>query len=162
MSRGRNDVPNVIARPTLILFVALVAGLVLDQLYPAGYIAQIAPTLRYLAAGCALAAGVALLGAAAAEMRKEGTNIPTSAPTLALATRGVYGLSRNPIYLAFVILVMAFGLAFASDGVFVMLVPFVLVTHFGVIRREEEYLLARFGAAYADYMKQVPRYLLGV
>lgn len=162
MSRGENEVPNVIARPPLIVFVTLIAGLVLDQLYPLGYIAQMATGLRYLAAGCALAAGVALLGAAANEMRKAGTNIPTWEPTLALATSGVYGMSRNPIYLAFVILMMAFGLLFSSDWVFVMLVPFVLVMHFGVIRREEEYLLARFGAPYANYMKRVPRYLLGI
>ncbi len=162
MSTAESDVPNVIARPPLIVFVALIAGLILDQLYPAGHIAQMATGLRYLAAGCALVAGTVLLGAAANQLRKEGTNIPTWEPTLALATEGVYAMSRNPIYVAFVILMIAFGLFFASDWVFVMLVPFVLVMHFGVIRREEEYLLERFGEPYAAYTERVPRYFLGI
>lgn len=162
MSTGERDTPNVIARPPLILFVTLVAGLVLDQLYPAGYIAQMATSLRYLAAGCAFLAGIALLGAAANEMRKIGTNIPTWEPTLALATDGVFGTSRNPIYLSFVLLMIAFALIFSSDWIFVLIVPFMLVMHFGVIRREEAYLLARFGAPYAAYMKRVPRYAFGI
>ncbi len=162
MSNGKPGVPGVIARPPLILFVFLVAGLVLDQLYPAGHVAQMARWLRYLAAGCALAAGVVLLGSAANEMRKVGTNIPTWEPALALATGGVFGMSRNPIYLAFYVLAISFALLFSSDWIFVLLLPFVLVMHFGVILREEEYLLARFGASYADYKSAVPRYLLGI
>jgi protein-S-isoprenylcysteine O-methyltransferase Ste14 len=162
MSRGERDAPDVIVRPPLILFVTLVAGLVLDQLYPAGHIAQMATSLRYLAAGCAFLAGIALLGAAANEMRKVGTNIPTWEPTLALATDGVFGASRNPIYLSFVLLMIAFALIFSSDWIFVLIVPFMVVMHFGVIRREEVYLLARFGAPYAAYMKRVPRYAFGI
>lgn len=162
MSRGERDVPDVIARPPLILFVTLVAGLVLDQLYPAGHIAQMATSLRYLAAGCAFLAGIALLGAAANEMRKIGTNIPTWEPSLALATEGVFAASRNPIYLSFVLLMIAFALIFSSDWIFVLIVPFMVVMHFGVIRREEAYLLERFGAPYAAYMKRVPRYAFGI
>lgn len=162
MSPGERAVPDVIARPPLILFVTLVAGLVLDQLYPAGYIAQMATGLRYLAAGCAFAVGIVLLGTAANEMRKAGTNIPTWEPALALATGGIFGRSRNPIYLSFAVLMIAFALVFSSDWIFLLLVPFMLVMHFGVIRREEDYLLARFGASYADYMKRVPRYAFGI
>ncbi len=53
----------------------------------------------------------------------------------------------------------------APKGVFwalFLIVPFVLIIHFGVIRREERYLLARFGAPFADYMKRVPRYIWGI
>ena len=120
------------------------------------------PGLRYLAAGTAVVAGVALLGAAANEMRKVETNIPTWEPTLALATGGVYAYSRNPIYLAFVLIIAGLGLLFASDWTFIALIPFALVIHFGVVLREERYLLARFGAPYANYVARVPRYFLGI
>jgi protein-S-isoprenylcysteine O-methyltransferase Ste14 len=162
MSRGENDIAGVIARPPLIVLVAVLAAFLLDYLFPAGHIAQMARWLRYLASGCAFLAGVVLLGSAANEMRKAGTNIPTWEPTLALATGGVYAVSRNPIYLAFIILMVAIGLFVASDWMFVMIVPFVLIIHFGVIKREESYLLARFGAPYANYMKRVPRYIWGI
>ncbi len=162
MSGDQCDVAGVIARPPLILLVTLAAGLMLDQLYPAGHIAQMAASLRYLASACALLSGVVLLGAAANEMRKAGTNIPTWEPTLALVTEGVYAASRNPIYLAFIVIAVGFALLFRSDWIFVLLVPFAIVMHYGVIRREEAYLLARFGSVYADYTKRTPRYAFGI
>lgn len=35
---------------------------------------------------------------------------------------------------------------------------FAAAIHFGVIRREERYLEARFGEAYRQYRRNVPRY----
>jgi protein-S-isoprenylcysteine O-methyltransferase Ste14 len=162
MSTGENDVAGVIARPPLILFAALGAGLICDYLFPSNYIAQTTPALRYVSAGIALTAGLVFIGSAANEMRRVGTNIPTWEPTLDLATEGIYGRSRNPIYVGFIFLIIAVGLFFSSDWTFVMLVPFALIIHFGVILREEHYLLARFGADYADYKARVPRYFLGI
>jgi protein-S-isoprenylcysteine O-methyltransferase Ste14 len=162
MSKGEKDVANVIARPPLIVLGTLIAAFALDYFYPQGYMAQTATTLRYLASGLALLFGVLVLGAAVNAMRKAETNIPTWEPTLALVTEGVYARSRNPIYLAFIILLTGIGMLFSSDWLMLLLLPFLLVIHFGVIRREEEYLLARFGAPYADYMKRTPRYIWGI
>jgi protein-S-isoprenylcysteine O-methyltransferase Ste14 len=162
MSTGENDIAGVIARPPLIVLGTLIAAFALDYFFPQGHLARTASSLRYLASGIALLCAVLLLGGAAFEMRKAKTNIPTWEPTLALVTDGVYARTRNPIYLAFIIFLIGTGMLFNSDWLFVMLVPFVLIIHYGVIRREERYLLARFGAPYADYMKQVPRYLLGI
>jgi protein-S-isoprenylcysteine O-methyltransferase Ste14 len=162
MSRGENDVAGVMARPPLIVLVTLLAAFVLDYIYPQGHMARTAGSLRYLAAGIALLCAVLALGAAATEMRKAKTNIPTWEPTLALVTTGIYARTRNPIYLAFIIFLIGIGMLFNSDWLFVLLIPFVLIIHFGVIKREEAYLLARFGAPYANYMKQTPRYVFGI
>jgi protein-S-isoprenylcysteine O-methyltransferase Ste14 len=159
MSTGENDVAGVIARPPLILLAAVVAGLICDYLFPSNYIAQTTRGLRYVSGGIALVAGLVFLGTAANEMRRVGTNIPTWEPTLEIATEGIYGRSRNPIYVSFMFFMIAFGLFFSSDWTFVMLVPFALIIHFGVVLREERYLLARFGQDYASYKATVPRYL---
>jgi protein-S-isoprenylcysteine O-methyltransferase Ste14 len=159
MSTVKNDVAGVIARPPLILLCALAAGLICDYLFPSNYIAQTTPGLRYVSAGIALTAGLVFIGFAANEMRRVGTNIPTWEPTLEIATEGIYARSRNPIYVSFIFFMIAFGLLFASDWILVMIVPFICVIHFGVILREERYLLARFGANYANYKARVPRYL---
>jgi protein-S-isoprenylcysteine O-methyltransferase Ste14 len=159
MSTGKNDVAGVIARPPLILLCALAAGLICDYLFPSNYIAQTTPGLRYVSAGIALTAGLVFIGFAASEMRRVGTNIPTWEPTLEIATEGIYARSRNPIYVSFIFFMIAFGLLFASDWILVMIVPFICVIHFGVVLREERYLLARFGANYANYKARVPRYL---
>ena len=50
------------------------------------------------------------------------------------------------------------GFALASDWTLVMLVVAALLIHFGVVKREERYLEAKFGAAYRSYMSTVPRY----
>jgi protein-S-isoprenylcysteine O-methyltransferase Ste14 len=162
MSMGEKNVPNVIARPPLIVLGTVIAAFALDYFFPQGHMARTASGLRYLSAGVALLCGLVLLGSAANEMRKEGTNIPTWEPSLALATSGIYARSRNPIYLAFIIMLIGLGLLVGSDWLFLLLIPFVLLIHFGVIRREEQYLLARFGTPYANYVSRVPRYLLGI
>ncbi len=162
MSTGQNDIAGVIARPPLILLCAIGASLICDYLFPSNHIAQTTPGLRYVSAGIAVTAGLVFIGGAANEMRRVGTNIPTWEPTLEIATGGIYGRSRNPIYVGFMFLMIAFGLFFASDWTFVMIVPFALIIHYGVILREERYLLARFGADYADYKARVSRYLFGI
>jgi protein-S-isoprenylcysteine O-methyltransferase Ste14 len=159
---GERDVANVIARPPLIVLGTLILAFALDYFYPQGHMARTAGGLRYVASGIALLFALLVLGAAANQMRKMKTNIPTWEPTLALATEGVYARSRNPIYLAFIVFLVGIGMLFSSDWLMLLIVPFVLVIHFGVIRREEEYLLARFGKEYADYMHRVPRYMFGI
>jgi len=75
-----------------------------------------------------------------------------------LVTTGVFGISRNPIYIALDGIAVATFLMTGS--------PFFLVTGAVVvaaihvqIRREEAYLAAAFGEAYARYRARVPRYL---
>jgi protein-S-isoprenylcysteine O-methyltransferase Ste14 len=162
MNSKNKDVANVIARPPLIVLGTLIVAFALDYFFPQGHMARTASGLRYLASGIALLCAVLMLGAAANEMRKAKTNIPTWEPTLALVTEGVYARSRNPIYLAFIVFLIGIAMLFNSDWLMLLLVPFVLVMHYGVIKREEAYLLARFGAAYADYMRRVPRYIFGI
>jgi protein-S-isoprenylcysteine O-methyltransferase Ste14 len=79
-------------------------------------------------------------------------------PARALATEGVYAYVRNPMYVGLALIVAGLGIALASDWTLVMLVPAMLLIHFGVVTREERYLEAKFGDAYRRYQAQVPRY----
>jgi protein-S-isoprenylcysteine O-methyltransferase Ste14 len=62
------------------------------------------------------------------------------------------------MYVGLAFLVSGLGIALASDWTLVMLVPAVLMLHFGVVKREERYLEAKFGDAYRQYKARVPRY----
>ena len=158
MSRETQDVPNVIARPPLIVLVTVLLALVLDYRYPTNYFATMAPLFRFGSGFIALLAGLVLLAAATTKLRQIGTNIPTWEPTLSLATDGAYERSRNPIYVSFVWLLLGLSLLLASGWLLNLVIPFIVVMHFGVVLPEERYLSERFGTAYADYKSQVPRY----
>jgi protein-S-isoprenylcysteine O-methyltransferase Ste14 len=56
------------------------------------------------------------------------------------------------------LVVAGIGVVLGSDWTLVMLVPAALVIHFGVVKREERYLAAKFGEPYRQYMNTVPRY----
>lgn len=76
-----------------------------------------------------------------------------------LITRGVYGLSRNPLYLAYVL--VAFGCALASGSwlaLFVPIVCFVIIDRL-IIPIEEQQMKYAFGATYTHYAQKVRRWL---
>jgi protein-S-isoprenylcysteine O-methyltransferase Ste14 len=50
------------------------------------------------------------------------------------------------------------GVGFTSDWTLVLLVPAALVMHYGVVRREENNLLRKFGEPYRRYLDAVTRY----
>jgi protein-S-isoprenylcysteine O-methyltransferase Ste14 len=49
------------------------------------------------------------------------------------------------------------AVAFNSLWLLIMLVPFALVNHYGVIAREEAYLAHKFGDTYCGYCSRVRR-----
>ena len=75
-----------------------------------------------------------------------------------LVTTGIFAYVRNPMYVGLALLVAGIGVALASDWTLVMLVAAAPLVHFGVVKREERYLEAKFGDAYRSYMGTVPRY----
>jgi len=76
-----------------------------------------------------------------------------------LVAHGPFGYSRNPIYLANMLLLAGMG-CFAMNGWFLLLAPLDgLLTHFLAIRREERHLLARFGYQFEAYCRKVRRWI---
>jgi len=80
-------------------------------------------------------------------------------PTRAIVDTGIYGRTRNPIYLG-LMLVMA-GVAILANSVWqvVALILCFLLLRFGVVIPEERYLSRKFGASYDDYRRRVRRWL---
>ena len=76
-----------------------------------------------------------------------------------LVDTGMFAHSRNPLYLANLLLFL--GLAIVHNGwaMYLIVVPFFVVAYVCIIAAEEQYLAARFGEAYADYCRRVPRWL---
>lgn len=154
-----SDTAGVIAPPPLIALAAVLAGLALDWLMPA-YVLTVLLTfeLRLVLGVFLVAAGLALGIAGVRTFHRARTVVNPFKPSQALATGGIYVYVRNPMYVGMALLVAGIGIALASDWTLVMLVPAMLLIHFGVVVREERYLEAKFGDAYRRYKAHVPRY----
>ena len=159
MSDVSRDTAGVIASPPLIALATLLLGLALDWLLPAYALAVLLSLYQRIFIGAILiAAGAALAIAGERTFRRVGTEVKPWKPSLKLATDGLYARIRNPMYLGLALLVGGLGVALASDWTLVMLLPAAFVIHFGVVKREERYLEAKFGDAYRAYRQRVPRY----
>ena len=158
MNEARDN-PGVIAPPPLIALAALLLGLALDWLLPSFILRGLFGFwTRLVLGGSLIAAGLAIAIAAVRSFRKAGTNVEPWKPAMTLETEGIFGFMRNPMYTAMIMFVGGVAIALASDWMLVLVVPAALILHFGVVKREERYLEAKFGESYRSYMDRVPRY----
>lgn len=114
------------------------------------------------AAAFALAAsGCATALAGVMTFRRHHTTVDPRFPdkTSTLVTRGVYRLSRNPMYLGFLLCLMGLALHLGSVFAWALVPLFVLYMNRFQIRPEEVVLQAAFGDAFTTYRRQVRRWL---
>ena len=76
-----------------------------------------------------------------------------------LLIRGPYQFTRNPMYLAELILWLGWALFYGSIAVLITVLVLGSLMNLKVVRREEPELEARFGEAYQEYKRRVPRWL---
>ncbi len=107
------------------------------------------------------AAGLGFGVIAVFQFRRAGTTVHPMKPqeSSALVVRGVYRVTRNPMYLG-VLLILTAWAAWLANGAALLLLPcFVIYLNRFQIAPEEHALEARFGAAFADYRRAVRRWL---
>jgi protein-S-isoprenylcysteine O-methyltransferase Ste14 len=153
------DHADVVVKPPLLFVGALLLGCLLSWIVPLG------PGLgsanaRALAAGGSLAlVGLALFAVSVREFRRAGTSVVPGEPSTVLLEGGPYRYTRNPIYISFVIFYFGLAIMLTSAWMLVLLIPVLIILQRGVVKREEAYLQAKFGAAYGKYQARVPRWL---
>lgn len=144
-----------------VLWVALfLAGMILtSRWFPMASVDF--PGLPLVALGLmATGLGVAIAGALA--FRRHRTTVDPRDPgkASALVTGGVFGVTRNPMYLGMALILVGFGLG-TNSLVALGLVPvFVVVLTRFQIKPEEAAMRRLFGEAYEAYSARVPRWLL--
>ena len=113
-----------------------------------------------LAVGVA-AAGVAVSIAGALEFRRVRTTLNPLNPeeASALVTGGIFGRTRNPMYLGMAVVLAGWGLYLGNFGALALIGLFVMYIDRFQIDPEERALQARFGDAFAGYRKRVRRWL---
>jgi protein-S-isoprenylcysteine O-methyltransferase Ste14 len=107
------------------------------------------------------AVGVAAAAAALARFRQAQTTVNPMDPskTSRLVTGGIFGVSRNPMYLGLSLLLIGWALWLGSASPWLVPPLFVILITFVQIIPEERVLGRLFGAQYATYRRRVPRWI---
>lgn len=147
--------PNTLPWPPILLVLMLVCGVALNNFLP---LALVFPGGRIL--------GIVLIATALSidlwamtTLRRAHTTIMPHRGSSHLVTEGPFKLSRNPIYLAYMVLLVGIGLFFQNCWLLPLAVLDGVLLHYLAIRGEESHLIAMFGYKYENYMKTVRRWI---
>lgn len=105
-----------------------------------------------------LGAGLLLWCVRAFYLTGRGTLAPWDPPRELVAT-GVYRFSRNPMYVAVVLVLWGWALGYRSRLLAIYALMVMVGFHLRVIFGEEPWLARRYGQQWARYKAQVPRWL---
>lgn len=159
MGRSALAHPGVRYPPPLLFAAGLGLGWVLHRVYPLPLLGASGRPAAALVGWAAIVVAALLALWAVASFRKAGTAIIPNRPATMLVLRGPFRFTRNPMYLALVLMYAGAGLLINSIWSLLLLPLVLLLLYRTVIRREERYLAAEFGPAYDAYRAQVRRWL---
>lgn len=92
-------------------------------------------------------------------MRRAGTSVRPDRPVTALVTDGPFQFTRNPLYIGLTTIYVGISLSTGVLWMLVTLVPTLAIVHWKIVRREEQFLEAKFGEAYRLYTARVRRWV---
>jgi len=139
---------------------AIVAGCMwqMAQALPSACVAL--PAAKPIAAGVAAAAG-AIAAAAIITFIRARTTIDPMKPgkATALVTAGVYAITRNPMYLSLLFLLVSWAVYLSNLAALAVVPSFVFYMNRFQIMPEERTLMTLFGSEFDGYCKSVSRWL---
>jgi protein-S-isoprenylcysteine O-methyltransferase Ste14 len=149
--------PGAPVPPTLIFVAGLGGGWWLDG---AGASAEGVVPVPLLVSGWTLCAlGIALFVWGLATFASAGTGIMLQQGATEVVARGPYRWSRNPQYVAFILIYSGISLITGLMWALLLLPVAVAAVSRLVIGREERYMRGTFGHVYGRYCERVPRWL---
>lgn len=91
--------------------------------------------------------------------RKAETPVMPFERSTTLVVEGLFGLSRNPMYLGLVIILVGAAILLGTLTPFLVIPVFVFIIREGYIKYEEQLLEELFGETYREYKRKVRRWL---
>jgi len=153
------DYADVVVKPPILFAGAVLLGCLLSWIVPIGPGLGSANPRALAARGALALVGPALGALSVSQFRQAGTSVIPGEPSTVLLESGPYRFTRNPIYIAFVILYFGLAVMLTSAWMLLLLIPVLIILQRGVVEREEAYLQSKFGEAYRKYQARVPRWL---
>ena len=142
--------------PPVYLLASIGVMIALDILLPARRVLSFPWTLVGLAP---LLAGAALNIAADRAFKRHATTVKPFAPSTSLVTEGVFKLSRNPMYLGMILILLGVTLLLGALTPFGVCVAFAFLMRYRFVRVEERMLAETFGAEWQRYSARVRRWV---
>lgn len=142
--------------PPFYLFAGLAIMLVLHFFLP---VAWVLSRPWNLAGGILMVAGLTLTIVSAQIFHKADTPVRPFKASTALITHGPFRLSRNPMYLGMVIVMVGTALLLGTLTPWVVPPAFAAIIHYCFIVPEERLMLRTFGDKYSRYQTRVRRWL---
>jgi protein-S-isoprenylcysteine O-methyltransferase Ste14 len=154
----KKDSPGVFIPPPLIYVAVFLISMVIQQIVPLDrsfFYSAIAANLGIVFILCALIFGVS---AFIQFMRSKNTIVPIKSAS-SLETRGIYSVSRNPMYVSLFLLYAGIGIVKGNWWTLMLFPVLYIIVYVYIIKREESYLERAFGQDYVDYRKRVRRWI---
>jgi protein-S-isoprenylcysteine O-methyltransferase Ste14 len=142
--------------PTAWLLIALVVMAILGFLFP---LMRIIPAPWVLLGVVPLALGVAMNLVADRAFHRADTTVKPFQESSALLTDGVFRISRNPMYLGFVLILAGVAVLFGTVTPWLVIPAFAALIGRAYIRVEERMLAEKFGAVWQEYSRKTRRWL---
>jgi len=142
--------------PTTYLLTSVVAIVALHVLLP---VAKVVPTPWNLLGILPLVVGVVINLVADRAFHAAQTTVRPFEKSSALVTSGVFRVSRNPMYLGFVLLLIGLAVLLRSLTPYVVVVAFAALLDRQFVAVEERMLAEQFGADWQRYRQRTRRWL---
>ncbi|WP_252106580.1 MULTISPECIES: isoprenylcysteine carboxylmethyltransferase family protein [unclassified Halomonas] len=141
----------------LVLFTASLMWTLAVAVPSLGFTLSASPLVAQVFAATGIA--FALLGVW--EFRSAGTTVDPRVPnqSVSLVVRGVYRISRNPMYVGFLLVLSAWVIFLSNLASLVLLPAFVIYMNRFQIVPEERHMREKFGEAYRQYEAKVRRWV---
>ena len=148
--------PSVAIHPTLFMFLWVVLAFGLQYLWPL-QLPELA--LLGLFGKIGLVLGGLIMIWAQIVFRRHDTTTEHSKPTTSLIVDGPFRFSRNPIYVALIVIFIGLAMVYRNAWGLILVIPFGIAVLRFTIMPEEEYLEREFRAEYTHYRSSVRRWL---
>ena len=106
-----------------------------------------------------LVAGLGIAKRGSDIFEKTGTNIETFDDPDILVTDGLYRISRNPMYLGFLVALLGVAIVLGNFSSILVVIGFFVITDRWYINFEEDVMAKKFGDRYAEYKAKTRRWL---
>jgi len=138
------------------MLIAMVAMIFLNFLLPLAIAIQSPWNLLGM---IPVALGVYISVVAEKSFRDARTTVTPFAESSVLVTNGLYRISRNPMYLGFILILIGIAIMMRSLTPFAIIPVFLVAIEKRFVAIEERMLAEKFGMQYTDYTRKTRRWL---